>query len=97
MDGKPVDQAPRNVLKRLVAGGRGQGQRMKTGVESEFFLITPDGSRISDDPDTAEKPCYDQQALMRRYDVITEICDDMLALGWGPIRTTMRTRTASSR
>ncbi|TIX03745.1 MAG: type III glutamate--ammonia ligase, partial [Mesorhizobium sp.] len=26
----------------------------------------------------------DQQAVMRRYDVIAEICDHMLALGWGP-------------
>ncbi|TIN02709.1 MAG: type III glutamate--ammonia ligase, partial [Mesorhizobium sp.] len=25
----------------------------------------------------------DQQAVMRRYDVIAEICDHMLALGWG--------------
>src|SRR6185503_1030392 len=33
---------------------------------------------------TATKPCYDQQALMRRYDVIAEICDDMLELGWAP-------------
>jgi glutamine synthetase len=31
----------------------------------------------------ASKPCYDQQALMRRYDVISEICDYMLELGWG--------------
>ena len=31
-----------------------------------------------------DKPCYDQSALMRRYDVITEICDAMLALGWKP-------------
>ncbi|WP_370209475.1 type III glutamate--ammonia ligase, partial [Salipiger bermudensis] len=34
--------------------------------------------------DTAEKPCYDQQAVMRRYDVIAEIWDYMLELGWGP-------------
>jgi glutamine synthetase type III len=31
-----------------------------------------------------EKPCYDQGALMRRYDVIAQICDGMLDLGWGP-------------
>ncbi|MGB6195400.1 MAG: type III glutamate--ammonia ligase, partial [Methyloceanibacter sp.] len=29
-------------------------------------------------------PCYDQSALMRRYDVITEICGSMLELGWQP-------------
>jgi len=84
MDDKPVDQAPRNTLKRLVAEAASDGLRVKTGVEPEFFLISPDGSKISDEFDTAEKPCYDQQALMRRYDVITEICDHMLELGWKP-------------
>jgi hypothetical protein len=34
---------------------------------------------------------------MRRYDVVREICDYMLDLGWGRTRTTTRTRTASSR
>ena len=84
MDDKPVAQAPRVTLKRLVADAAKQGLRVKTGVEPEFFLITPDGQAISDPADTAEKPCYDQQALLRRYDVISEICDHMLELGWGP-------------
>jgi len=82
MDDQLVAQAPRNVLKRLVQEAAAEGKRVKTGVEAEFFLITPDGARISDDRDTAAKPCYDQQAVMRRYDVITEICDCMLELGW---------------
>ena len=82
MDDQLVAQAPRNVLKRLVQEAAAEGKRVKTGVEAEFFLITPDGGRISDDRDTAAKPCYDQQAVMRRYDVITEICDCMLELGW---------------
>ena len=34
--------------------------------------------------DKEEKPCYDQSALMRRFDVISEICDAMLKLGWNP-------------
>ena len=79
-----VQQAPRTVLKKLIADRRGEGLRVKTGVEAEFFLISPDGKAISDEYDTASKPCYDQQALMRRYDVIAEICDCMLELGWGP-------------
>jgi len=83
MDGQLVGQAPRNVLKKLVAQAEAAGKRVKTGVEAEFFLITADGSKISDEYDTAEKPCYDQQAVMRRYDVIAEICDYMLELGWG--------------
>ncbi len=82
MEGKLVDQAPRNVLERLVGEAAKEGLRVKTGVEPEFFILSPDGSQISDPYDTAEKPCYDQQAVMRRYDVIAEACDYMLELGW---------------
>lgn len=84
MEGAEVAQAPRNVLRAMVAKAADKGLRVKTGVEAEFFLLTPEGDAISDPADTAEKPCYDSQALMRRYDVIAEICDYMLALGWGP-------------
>ena len=84
MDGKEVEQCPRVALKRQIARAAEKGWRMKTGVECEYFLITPDGDALSDPHDTQEKPCYDQSALMRRYDVITEICDSMLALGWNP-------------
>ena len=84
MEGKPVAQGPRNVLKSLIAEAARDGLQMKTGVECEFFLITPDGSSPADMADRQPKPCYDQSALMRRYDVITEICDAMLKLGWAP-------------
>ncbi len=84
MNDAPVEASPRNALKAQIARAAEQGLQMKTGVECEFFLITPDGSGVADTADTQAKPCYDQQALMRRYDVITEICDAMLALGWKP-------------
>ncbi len=84
MEDKLVAQAPRVVLKNVVARAASKGLRVKTGVECEYFLTCADGSAISDHMDTASKPCYDQQALMRRYDVISEICDYMLELGWGP-------------
>ena len=84
MDGKEVAHAPRNVLKATIARGAAQGLTLKSGVECEFFLIAPDGMTISDVADRQLKPCYDQSALMRRYEVITEICDAMLALGWAP-------------
>jgi len=84
MEGEDVAQAPRNVLRRLIDEAASEGMHVKTGVEAEFFLLTPDGSQLSDEFDTAEKPCYDQQAVMRRYDVVREICDYMLELGWGP-------------
>ncbi|QFT96203.1 Glutamine synthetase 3 [Roseovarius sp. THAF8] len=84
MEGEDVAQAPRNVLRRLIAEAAEEGLHVKTGVEAEYFLLTPDGNSLSDEFDTAEKPCYDQQAVMRRYDVVREICDYMLDLGWGP-------------
>ena len=84
MDGKEVEASPRVVLKRQIERAARLGYRMKSGVECEYFLISPDGARISDERDIQEKPCYDQSALMRRYDVISEICDSMIELGWGP-------------
>ncbi|HPG89050.1 MAG TPA: type III glutamate--ammonia ligase [Hyphomicrobium sp.] len=84
MEDKLVGQAPRVVLKKQMAEAAKEGLYVKTGVECEFFLTKPCGSQISDDADRATKSCYDQQALMRRYDVIAEICDYMLELGWKP-------------
>ena len=84
MEGKPVEQAPRVVLKKLVAEAARQGLRVKTGVEADSFSSRRTARRSPTRTIVAEKPCYDQQALMRRYDVITEICDAMLELGWKP-------------
>ena len=84
MDGKPVEGSPRVALKRQIEKAAKRGFYVKTGVECEYFLTTPDGSAISDPRDIQEKPCYDQSALMRRYDIVSEICDSMIKLGWGP-------------
>ncbi|MFE4104831.1 type III glutamate--ammonia ligase [Almyronema epifaneia] len=81
--GNPIEQTPRLVLKRVLQQAQEQGYRVKTGVECEYFLLSPDGEMLSDPRDRQMKPCYDQQALMRRFEVIAEICDAMLALGWG--------------
>jgi glutamine synthetase len=82
MEEKPLAQAPRNVLRKLIDEAAKDGLRVKTGVEPEFFLLTPEGDKIADPYDNAEKPCYDQQAMMRQYDCIAEVCDYMLELGW---------------
>jgi len=84
MDGKEVEASPRIALKRQIALAAEKGYRIKTGVECEYFLLNPEGTKISDSQDIQEKPCYDQSALMRRYDVISEICDSMIELGWNP-------------
>jgi glutamine synthetase len=84
MHGKEVDQAPRNILRKMLKTAKDAGYTVKTGVECEYFLVSADGEELSDKSDTQSKPCYDQSALMRRYDVISEVCDSMLELGWGP-------------
>ena len=84
MDGKPVEASPRIALKRQIEKLAVQDLYMKSGVECEFFLVNSNGTLISDDRDTQEKPCYDQAALMRRYDIISEICDCMIEFGWNP-------------
>ena len=84
IEGQELDQTPRNTLKRVMAAASKQGWNMKHGVECEYHIVTPDGQAIADERDTQTKPCYDVQALMRRYDVISEICDAMQDLGWGP-------------
>lgn len=84
IDGEEVAHAPRNTLKRMIRKAADKGWRVKTGVECEYHLITDDGEALADPRDTQEKPCYDVSALMRRYDVIREICDAMLELGWSP-------------
>ena len=84
MDGQPVEESPRVVLKRQVEAARAEGYRLMSGVECEFFLIKGDELALADSQDTATKPCYDQLALMRQYDIIKEICDSMQTLGWGP-------------
>ncbi|NER20459.1 MAG: type III glutamate--ammonia ligase [Symploca sp. SIO1C2] len=84
VDGEPIEQMPRLVLKRVLAQAEKMGYRVKTGVECEYFLLSPDGYELSDQRDRQSKPCYDQLTLMRRYDTIAEICDSMQELGWEP-------------
>jgi glutamine synthetase type III len=83
MNGKPVEQAPRRVLQRQVQRAAELGYAVRTGVECEFFVLSADGTLVGDGADTQSKPCYDQHALMRRYELISQICDCMLTLGWG--------------
>ena len=84
MDGKPVKASPRVMLKHQIKQLSKKNLAMKSGVECEYFLINQDGSGIADTRDIQSKPCYDQSALMRRYDLIKEICDSMIELGWSP-------------
>ena len=84
MNGKPVNASPRIMLKNQIKQLDKKNLKMKSGVECEYFLISQDGSSIADTRDIQSKPCYDQSALMRRYDLIKEICDSMIEMGWKP-------------
>ena len=84
MDGKPVKASPRIMLKEQIKKMSPKKLQMKSGVECEYFLISEDGHSLADKRDIQSKPCYDQSALMRRYDLIKEICDCMLEMGWKP-------------
>ena len=85
MSGQPLDQAPRVVLRRMVEREAKKNIKLMTGVEPESTSSTPTARRSRIHRDTQEKPCYDQSAIMRRFDVIGEICSTMTGLGWGPL------------
>ena len=84
MDSKPVKASPRIMLKEQIKRMSQKKLQVKSGVECEYFLISEDGHSLADKRDIQSKPCYDQSALMRRYDLIKEICDSMLEMGWKP-------------
>jgi glutamine synthetase type III len=84
MNNKLMDQCPRVILKNQIENLDKLDLTMKTGVECEFFILNEDGSEVADTRDDALKPCYDVAALMRRFDVLSEICDSMIKLGWKP-------------
>jgi len=84
MNGKPVEASPRVMLKKQIKRLADDNMVLKSGVECEYFLINTEGTAIADIRDTQPKPCYDQSALMRQYDLIKEICNSMITLGWEP-------------
>ena len=84
LNGEPMQQCPRRVLRRQIARAAALGYELRSGVEAEFFLLRSDGEAIADPADGQEKPCYDQLALMRHYPLVSALMDGMEQLGWGP-------------
>ena len=84
MAGKPVEASPRIILKNQIKKLDKKNLVLKSGVECEYFIINEEGTDIADKKDIQSKPCYDQSALMRQYEIIKEICDCMIQLGWNP-------------
>lgn len=84
VEGRPLEQSPRWVLRRQLERAAQLGYSFRTGVEAEFFLLQPGGTVIADGRDTQSKPCYDQLALMRQFELIGGLLEAMEELGWGP-------------
>lgn len=87
IEGQKVEDSPRWVLKDQVAKAAAKNYVFKTGVEAEFFLLDPDSGDISDKKDKQDKPCYDSQALMRRFAILKEIVDSLNDCGFGVYQT----------
>ena len=87
LNGKPLAASPRIALKEQVRKMEQAGWRVRSAVECEYFLVTPDGKALADPRDDQDKPCYEQQALMRRYDFIREVLSGMEQLGWEPCQS----------
>lgn len=81
---KPLEQAPRRVLERTLLAANEAGYGFRTGVECEFYLLDAETSQPIGSDHAQDKPCYDQQSLMRRYEVISQIMEMMHHLGWLP-------------
>ncbi|MFN6344726.1 MAG: type III glutamate--ammonia ligase [Cyanobium sp.] len=84
LNGAPMAQCPRRLLRQQQQRAAALGFELRSGVEAEFFLLSPDGAAIADPADHQEKPCYDQLALMRRFALIGPLLTAMEQLGWGP-------------
>jgi glutamine synthetase len=84
LDGAPLAQCPRGVLRRQLARAAERGLQFRTGVEAEFFLLNRTGTALADGRDDRRKPCYDQLSLMRHYPLISELLTALQELGWGP-------------
>merc|ERR1740130_1877105 len=87
IEDQKVQDSPRWVLKDQIEKAAKLNYVFKTGIEAEFFLLTDDLSAISDGKDKQEKPCYDAQALMRRYKLLKEIVDSLNTAGYGVYQT----------
>ncbi|MDT8861360.1 type III glutamate--ammonia ligase [Alkalihalobacillus sp. MEB130] len=84
-DGSPWSYCTRTILLNVMEKAKKLGYEMKTGVEPEFSLLKEgdQGTITPADPfDVANKPCYNQVALMRNYDFLSTLIGYMEELEW---------------
>jgi glutamine synthetase len=82
------EEAPRLALKRQIErlAKLGNDWVFKSGLEFEFYLVNKDATDIADKSD--DRPgissCFRVDGLLRSSKVLTQICDVIDQLGWGP-------------
>lgn len=84
-DGSSWPYCTRTILLKQIEKAKKLGFMMKTGIEPEFFLVKQDALGIispADGMDLEDKPCYQQQALMRNVDFLSTLINYMNELGW---------------
>lgn len=90
VEGEPWPYCPRTILRNQLARAAELELELKVGIELEYFLVRrrPDGSiEVADELDSLAQPCYDLRALTRNLDFVTEVADNLNALGWNNYAT----------
>ncbi|MGH1490761.1 MAG: type III glutamate--ammonia ligase [Acidimicrobiales bacterium] len=86
VDGELWPYAPRVILKKALEALAERNLVMKTGVEAEYSLVEKiegGGIRVADERDVDALPCYDARSLTRMLPHLTEVSQNLNAMGWG--------------
>jgi glutamine synthetase len=90
VEGEEWPYDPRTILRRQLERARSMGYEFMLGAELEYFLVRKldDGKiELADPLDTLDQPCYDMRGLTRNLDFVSEVADNLTALGWNNYAT----------
>ena len=85
VEGEPWPFCPRTILQNQIARAAELGYELRIGAELEYFLLrrsADGGIELADPLDDLEQPCYDMRALTRNLPFVTEVANNITALGW---------------
>lgn len=75
----------RGILKRQLEKAQQMGFSFNLGIETEFFIFKEDdnGNPVpTSERDTLAKPCYDTAGMLDNLPVVSELVENMNAMGW---------------
>lgn len=85
VEGEEWPFCPRTILQNQLKRAAEKGYEFRIGAELEYFLLrrAEDGSlELADPLDDLDQPCYDMRALTRNLPFVTEVANNITALGW---------------